>query len=67
MDNLHYIIEPINDNYDTEGHVVYHQTNHASFQNIMFKDTNENLETAINIAQIKTGKKFACFLIKVFN
>ena len=60
VDNLYYVIEPISDDYSTEGHVVYNPANHASFQNLKFADAVESLEVADEITKRKNSFYFVC-------
>ena len=55
MDNLYYIIEPISDEYSTEGHVIFNPANHKWFQNFKFADAVESLEGSGEITKRKNG------------
>ena len=55
MDNLYYVIEPISDEYSTEGHVIYNPVNHKRFQNFEFADAVESLEGSDDITKRKNG------------
>ena len=51
VDNLYYVVEPISDDYSTDGHVVYNPANHVSFQNFNIADADESLEVSDEITK----------------